>query len=126
LLSVIYSLPNFIFIAIHFLLICHLLYMSIILNINELIDSFSYFIKHDLIKNEYIVLKFFYFIKLINSIKFTYNYFFQLKKQQQLQQQYLLEQFQVQQQQLAEQHEQQLRQHLKVKYNYFIIKVIYY
>ncbi|XP_025191227.1 histone deacetylase 4 isoform X2 [Melanaphis sacchari] len=37
----------------------------------------------------------------------------ELKKQQQLQQQYLLEQFQVQQQQLAEQHEQQLRQHLK-------------
>ncbi|XP_060843738.1 histone deacetylase 4 isoform X7 [Rhopalosiphum padi] len=37
----------------------------------------------------------------------------ELKKQQQLQQQYLLEQFQAQQQQLAEQHEQQLRQHLK-------------
>ncbi|XP_025418175.1 histone deacetylase 4 isoform X2 [Sipha flava] len=37
----------------------------------------------------------------------------ELKKQQQLQQQYLLEQFQAQQQQLAVQHEQQLRQHLK-------------
>jgi len=39
---------------------------------------------------------------------------FQLKKQQQLQQQILHEQFQAQKQQLAEQHEQQLRQHLKV------------
>jgi hypothetical protein len=38
----------------------------------------------------------------------------QLKKQQQIQQQILLEHFQAQQQQLAEQHEQQLRQHLKV------------
>lgn len=37
----------------------------------------------------------------------------QLKKQQQLQQQILLQHFQAQQQQLAEQHEQQLRQHLK-------------
>ncbi|XP_014285163.1 histone deacetylase 4 isoform X4 [Halyomorpha halys] len=37
----------------------------------------------------------------------------QLKKQQQLQQQILLQHFQVQQQQLAEQHEQQLRHHLK-------------
>nr|CAD7575522.1 unnamed protein product [Timema californicum] len=36
-----------------------------------------------------------------------------LKKQQQLQQQILLQHFQAQQQQLAEQHEQQLRQHLK-------------
>ncbi|XP_066998225.2 histone deacetylase 4 isoform X3 [Anabrus simplex] len=38
----------------------------------------------------------------------------QLKKQQQLQQQILLQRFQAQQQQLAEQHEQQLRQHLKL------------
>ncbi|XP_065340018.1 histone deacetylase 4 isoform X7 [Cloeon dipterum] len=38
----------------------------------------------------------------------------QLKKQQQLQQQILHEQFQAQKQQLAEQHEQQLRQHLKL------------
>ncbi|XP_075237492.1 histone deacetylase 4 isoform X2 [Lycorma delicatula] len=37
----------------------------------------------------------------------------ELKKQQQLQQQILLQQFHAQQQQLAEQHEQQLRQHLK-------------
>ncbi|XP_026687781.1 histone deacetylase 9-like, partial [Diaphorina citri] len=37
----------------------------------------------------------------------------QLKQQQQLQQQILLQHFQAQQQQLAEQHEQQLRQHLK-------------
>ncbi|XP_050531145.1 histone deacetylase 4 isoform X3 [Daktulosphaira vitifoliae] len=42
-----------------------------------------------------------------------HNQILELKKQQQLQQQYLLEQFQAQQQQLAEQHEQQLRQHLK-------------
>ena len=40
---------------------------------------------------------------------------FQLKKQQQLQQQILLQHFQAQQAQLAEQHEQQLQQHLKVK-----------
>nr|CAD7410404.1 unnamed protein product [Timema poppensis] len=40
-------------------------------------------------------------------------HFFLLKKQQQLQQQILLQHFQAQQQQLAEQHEQQLRQHLK-------------
>ncbi|XP_044737712.1 histone deacetylase 4 isoform X3 [Chrysoperla carnea] len=38
----------------------------------------------------------------------------QLKKQQQLQHQILLQHFQAQQQQLAEQHEAQLRQHLKV------------
>jgi hypothetical protein len=40
---------------------------------------------------------------------------FQLKKQQQLQQQILLQHFQAQQAQLAEQHEQQLQQHLKVE-----------
>lgn len=40
--------------------------------------------------------------------------YFQLKKQQQIQQQILLQHFQAQQQQLAEQHEQQLRHHLKV------------
>ncbi|GBP16084.1 hypothetical protein EVAR_94422_1 [Eumeta japonica] len=39
---------------------------------------------------------------------------FQLKKQQQLQQQILLRHFQEQQQQLAEQHAQQLQQHLEV------------
>jgi hypothetical protein len=39
----------------------------------------------------------------------------QLKKQQQLQQQILLQHFQAQQAQLAEQHEQQLQQHLKVE-----------
>lgn len=38
----------------------------------------------------------------------------QLKKQQQLQQEILLQHFQQQRQQLAEQHEQQLRHHLKV------------
>lgn len=38
----------------------------------------------------------------------------ELKKQQQIQQQILLQQFHAQQQQLAEQHEAQLRQHLKV------------
>lgn len=54
-------------------------------------------------------------------VKNYLNTQFQLKKKQQLQQQYLLEQFQAQQQQLAEQHEQQLRQHLKVNHNYIII-----
>ncbi|XP_023706694.1 histone deacetylase 4 isoform X2 [Cryptotermes secundus] len=39
----------------------------------------------------------------------------QLKKQQQLQQQILLQHFQAQQAQLAEQHEQQLQQHLKAE-----------
>lgn len=48
---------------------------------------------------------------------------FQLKKQQQLQQQILLQHFQVQQQQLAEQHEQQLRQHLKVKNSIFLLEL---
>lgn len=42
---------------------------------------------------------------------------FQLKKQQQLQQEILLQHFQQQRQQLAEQHEQQLRHHLKVIYD---------
>uniref|UniRef100_A0A8D8W924 Histone deacetylase n=1 Tax=Cacopsylla melanoneura TaxID=428564 RepID=A0A8D8W924_9HEMI len=37
----------------------------------------------------------------------------ELKHQQQLQQQYLLQEFQAQQQKLAEQHEQQMKQHLK-------------
>lgn len=46
--------------------------------------------------------------------------FSQLKKQQQLQQQILLQHFQAQQQQLAEQHEAQIRQHVKVCLNLII------
>lgn len=42
----------------------------------------------------------------------------QLKKQQQLQHQILLQRFQAQQAQLAEQHEQQLQQHLKVEVHF--------
>ncbi|XP_046678281.1 histone deacetylase 4 isoform X4 [Homalodisca vitripennis] len=49
---------------------------------------------------------------LTNGHEFQHQ-ILQLKKQQQLQQQILLQHFQAQQQQLAEQHEQQLRQHLK-------------
>jgi hypothetical protein len=45
---------------------------------------------------------------------------FQLKKQQQLQQQILLQHFQAQQAQLAEQHEQQLQQHLKVEVQFHL------
>ncbi|CAH2244615.1 jg11729 [Pararge aegeria aegeria] len=41
------------------------------------------------------------------------NFLLQLKKQQQLQQEILLQHFQQQRQQLAEQHQQQIRQHLK-------------
>ncbi|XP_050438023.1 histone deacetylase 4 isoform X2 [Adelges cooleyi] len=50
---------------------------------------------------------------LVHEASAIHHQILELKKQQQLQQQYLLEQFQAQQQQLAEQHEQQLRQHLK-------------
>ncbi|XKL65443.1 hypothetical protein PGB90_008863 [Kerria lacca] len=50
--------------------------------------------------------------KFDGEIKFNVS-ILQLKKQQQMQQQILLQHFQAQQQQLAEQHEQQLRQHLK-------------
>jgi hypothetical protein len=46
---------------------------------------------------------------------------FQLKKQQQLQQQILLQHFQAQQAQLAEQHEQQLQQHLKVEVQFQLL-----
>ncbi|XP_054286298.1 histone deacetylase 4-like isoform X3 [Macrosteles quadrilineatus] len=49
---------------------------------------------------------------LANGHEFQHQ-ILQLKKQQQLQQQILLQHFQAQQQQLAEQHEQQLRHHLK-------------
>nr|XP_034832425.1 histone deacetylase 4 isoform X1 [Maniola hyperantus] len=42
------------------------------------------------------------------------NFLMQLKKQQQLQQEILLQHFQQQRQQLAEQHQQQIRQHLKL------------